>query len=71
MCHRWYIRVIVLPSASNGITRSLLPQNNNNLPLPFFVQINQFFSWIIFINYHICILTGSTGYYFLVIVYVI
>ena len=29
-----------------GINRSLLPQNNGNLPFPFFVVITQLFSWI-------------------------
>ena len=33
-----------------GITRSPLPQNNGNLPLPFLVVIAQFSSWIIFVN---------------------
>ena len=40
-------------------------------PYPFFVVINQLFSNIIFINYCICILTGSPGKYLFMIVYVI
>ena len=40
-------------------------------PYPFFVVITQLFSCIIFINDCICILTGSPGYYLLMIVYVI
>ena len=32
-----------------------------NLPLPFFVVITLLLSWVIFINYCICILTGSPG----------
>ena len=44
-----------------GITHSLLPKNNGNLPLPFFVVITLFLSWIIFINDCIYILTGSPG----------
>ena len=40
-------------------------------PYPFLVVTAQFFSWIIFINDCICILIGSPGYYFLMIVYVI
>ena len=40
-------------------------------PHPFFVAITQLFSLIIFINDCICILSGSPGYYFLMIVYVI
>ena len=39
-------------------------------PYPFLVVITPFFSWIIFINDCICILTGSPGY-FLMIIYVI
>ena len=37
-----------------GITRSLLPQNNGNLPLPFFVVLTQLFTWIIFVNDCMC-----------------
>ena len=44
-----------------AITCSPLPQNNGNLPVPFLVVISQLFSWIIFINDCICILTGSLG----------
>ena len=40
-------------------------------PYAFLVVINQLFSCIICINDCICILIGSTGYYFLMIVYVI
>ena len=43
------------------ITRSTLPQNNGNLPLPFLVVITQFLSWMIFINYCKFILSGSPG----------
>ena len=32
-------------------------------PYPFFVVISQLFSWIIFINNCICILTGLYGYF--------
>ena len=46
-----------------GINRSLLPQNNGNLPFPFFVVIALLLSWIIFINDCICILTGSTEFF--------
>ena len=46
------------------ITGSPLPQDNSNLTLSFFVVIPQFFSWVIFINDCICILTGSPGYLF-------
>ena len=34
-------------------------------PYPFLVVINQFLSWVIFINDRICIFTGSPGSYFL------
>ena len=44
-----------------GITCSPLSQNNGNLPLPFLVVITQFFSWMVFINNCICILTGLPG----------
>ena len=40
-------------------------------PYPFLVAITQLFSWIIFINYCICILTSSPVYYILMIIYVI
>ena len=30
-------------------------------PYPFLVVITQLFYWVIFINYFICILTGSPG----------
>ena len=43
------------------ITRSTLPQNNGNLPLPFFGGNYPIFSWIICIHDCICILTGSLG----------
>ena len=46
-------------TAQMGVTCFPLSQNIGNLPLPFLVVINQFFSWIIFINNCICILTGS------------
>ena len=49
------------PQPYMGITRSTLPQNNVDLPLPFFMVITLLFSWIIFIHYCIFILTGSTG----------
>ena len=54
-----------------GINRSLLPQKNGNLPLPFLVVITLLFSWTIFINYCIFILTGSPGFKKIMIVYVI
>ena len=54
-----------------GITRSPLPQNNGNLPLPFFVVIAQLLSWKIFLNDCICILNGSPGQYLLIVLYVI
>ena len=38
-------------------------------PYPFLVIITQFFSWIIFINDCICVLTGLTGWYFLAHIY--
>ena len=43
------------------ITRSTLPQNNVNLPLPFFCGNYSIVSWIIFIIDCICILTVSPG----------
>ena len=54
-----------------GITRSPLPQNIGNLPLPFFMEITQLFSCIIFMNYCICILNGSPESYLFIIIYVI
>ena len=48
-----------------GIAHSPLSQNNGNLPLPFLVVITQVFSYIIFINDCIFLLTGSPGYIFL------
>ena len=44
-----------------GFTRSPLPRIMVIYPYPFLVVITQLFSWIIFINYCICILTGSPG----------
>ena len=40
-------------------------------PHPLFMVINLLLSWIMFICYCICILTGSTGYYIFMILYVI
>ena len=37
----------------------------------FLVVITQLLSWIIFINDYVCILTGSPGYNFFMILYVI
>ena len=39
---------------------NLLPKNNGNLTLTFLVVITHLFSQIIFINYNISILTGTT-----------
>ena len=47
------------PEPYMGITLSPLPQNNGNLPLPFFVVINLLFSCKIVIDDCILILTGS------------
>ena len=54
-----------------GITRSTLPQNNGNPPLPFLGGNYPFFYWIIFIHDYICILTCSPGWYLLINLYVI
>ena len=43
------------------MNRYPLPLNNGNSPLLFLVLITHFFSWIIFINDYICILTGFPG----------
>ena len=51
----------VFSAAKMVTTRSILPQNNGNLPLPFFVVINLLLSWIICIIDCICILTGLPG----------
>ena len=54
-----------------GITRSLLTNNYGNLPLPFLVVIHHLFSWIIFNNYCVRILTGSPRLKKFMIVYFI
>ena len=54
-----------------GITRSTLPLDNGNLPLPFFVGNYPIVLLNNFICYCICILSGSPGLYLFVIVYVI
>ena len=43
------------------ITHSPIPQNNGNLTLTFFGGNHPIFSFNIFINDCICILTGSPG----------
>ena len=50
---------------------SSLQQNNDNLPLLFFGEITQMLSWLMITTYCIWILTGSSGYYYFIIVYVI
>ena len=40
-------------------------------PYPFSVVLDHFLLWIIFINDCICILNGSPGFFFSIIVYVI
>ena len=63
--------LITIPLAYMVITRSLLPLNSGNLPLPFFLVITLLFSCKIFIADCICILTGSPWYYLFMILYVI
>ena len=53
------------------ITCSLLLQNNDNLTLPFFEVITQFFPYILFNDYCICLLIFLTWVIFFMIIYVI
>ena len=54
-----------------GITCYPLPQNNCDLPLPFFGGNFPIVLLDNIINYNTCILPGSPVYYYLIIIYVV